>query len=167
MSVNIILSNIFIAHRSIRIPAALNGLYGLRPSYHRVPYTGSVNSMEGQDSLVSVLGPISNSLSGIKLFMQAISSYQPWLRDPLARRAPWDPEAYALSKHGRGKQLCFAVLWHDEQVMPHPPVTRALKMTKAALLAAGHQGWPFLTEIWSLLILSKLSIGSLINTPRS
>jgi amidase len=96
--------------------------------------------MEGQDSILSVLGPLSNSLSGIKLFMQTVSSYQPWLRDPLARRTPWNAEAYALSEHGGGKELCFAVLWNDQQVLPHPPVIRALEMTKAALIAAGHKG---------------------------
>lgn len=36
---------------SIRIPAAFQGLYALRPSYNRVPYCGSTNSMEGEASL--------------------------------------------------------------------------------------------------------------------
>lgn len=96
--------------------------------------------MEGQDSILSVLGPLSNSLSGIKLFMQAVSAYKPWLRDPLSRRAPWNEDAYALSEHGGGKQLCFGIIWHDNQLVPHPPVTRALEMTKEALIAAGHKG---------------------------
>lgn len=124
---------------SVRIPAGLNGIYGLRPSYGRVPYAGSVNSMEGQDSILSVLGPLSNSLSGIKLFMQAVSAYKPWLKDPIARRAPWNEDAYALTEHGGGQQLCFGIIWHDGQITPHPPVTRALEATKAALLAAGHK----------------------------
>lgn len=96
--------------------------------------------MQGQDSILSVLGPLSNSLSGIKLFMQAICAYKPWLRDPVARYAPWNEAAYALSEHGGGKQLCFGIMWDDRQVVPHPPVIRALEMTKSALIAAGHKG---------------------------
>jgi len=123
---------------SVRIPSAFNGLYGLRPSFGRVPYAGAVNSMQGQDSVPSVFGPISNSMSGIKAFLQAIISTQPWLKDPLAIRKKWDDEAYALSEHGGGKKLCFGILWSDGITVPHPPVTRALEMTKAALEAAGH-----------------------------
>ncbi|KAF7791824.1 hypothetical protein EIP86_002848 [Pleurotus ostreatoroseus] len=125
---------------SIRVPSHMNGVYGLRPSYHRVPYAGAANSMEGQDSIPSVFGPLSSSITGIKIFMQAVASSQPWLRDPLARRKKWDEEEYSLAEHGGGKSLCFAIMWHDGVVVPHPPVTRAMEMTKAALLAAGHKG---------------------------
>lgn len=34
---------------SIRIPAAFNGLYGIRPSSGRLPYEGMANSMDGQN----------------------------------------------------------------------------------------------------------------------
>lgn len=40
---------------SVRIPAAFQGLYGLRPSYNRVPYMHSTNSMEGKYSLTPPL----------------------------------------------------------------------------------------------------------------
>lgn len=79
-------------------------------------------------------------MSGIKLFMQAVAAYKPWLKDPLARKAPWDDEAYALSEHGGGKNMCFGIVWNDGAVVPHPPVIRALEMTKLALIAAGHKG---------------------------
>lgn len=118
----------------------MNGLYGLRPSYGRVPYAGAVNSMEGQDSIPSVFGPLSNSIAGIKIFMQAVASAKPWLRDPLARLKKWDEEEYSLAEHGGGKQLCFAIMWHDGLIVPHPPITRAMEMTKAALETAGHKG---------------------------
>ncbi|KAF9554987.1 amidase, partial [Agrocybe pediades] len=125
---------------SIRIPSAFNGLYGLRPSYGRVPYAGSVNSLEGQEAIPSVLGPISNSLGGLKSFMQSAAAQSPWLKDPMAVRKPWSEAEYHLSDHGEGKTpLCFAMLWHDEFVLPHPPVLRALERTKEALIRAGHQ----------------------------
>ena len=128
--------------RSVRIPAAMCGTYGLRPSYGRLPYAGAVNSIEGQDSIPSVLGPLSNSLEGLKILMKAVADAKPWLKDPLARRKKWDEEEYALVDHGHGKKLCFAILWNDGHVTAHPPILRALEMTKAALLAAGHKGTP-------------------------
>ncbi|KAH9951542.1 general amidase [Amylocystis lapponica] len=124
---------------SIRIPSLFNGLYALRPSTGRVPYAGCTNSMEGQDSELSVLGPMSNSLSGVKTFMQSVLSKRPWLHDPIAVRKAWDTEAYTLSEHGGGKELCFGIIWNDGVVTPSPPILRALEMTKAALLAAGHK----------------------------
>ncbi|KAI0068345.1 amidase signature enzyme [Artomyces pyxidatus] len=123
---------------SVRIPAALCGLYGLRPSYGRVPYGGAVNSMEGQDSLPSVLGPLSNNLSGIKTFMKSVLSKKPWLKDPLAVHKQWDEDEYQLSEHGGGKKLTFGIMWNDGTMVPQPPIIRALEMTKKALLDAGH-----------------------------
>ena len=72
--------------------------------------------------------------------MQAVAAGQPWLKDPLARRAPWDEELYRLTPYGGGKRLCFGFIWNDGLVVPHPPIIRALEITKAALLAAGHKG---------------------------
>ncbi|OCH96445.1 general amidase [Obba rivulosa] len=124
---------------SIRIPALCNGIYALRPSYRRVPYEGCVNSMLGQDSIPSVLGPLSNSLSGVKAFMKAVIGQKPWLKDPLAIRKHWDEEEYALVEHGGGKKLCLAIMWNDGITVPSPPITRALNMVKQALLTAGHE----------------------------
>lgn len=96
--------------------------------------------MEGQDSVPSVLGPLSSSLSGIKAFMQAIIAGSPWTKDPLAVRKAWDEEAYQLTEHGNGKDLVFAIMWDDGIIVPHPPITRGLEMTRKALLKAGHKG---------------------------
>ncbi|KAF9269992.1 general amidase [Marasmius fiardii PR-910] len=124
---------------SVRIPSACCGIYGLRPSTGRVPYSGCANSLEGQDSLLSVLGPMSNSVAGLKIFMKAIIDAKPWTKDPLAACKRWSEEEYQLADHGGGKQLCFAVLWDDGVVAPHPPILRGLEMTKKALISAGHR----------------------------
>ncbi|KAJ8456761.1 hypothetical protein ONZ45_g18588 [Pleurotus djamor] len=124
---------------SIRIPSALCGVYGLRPSCGRIPYAGCVNSMEGQDSAPSVLGPMSNSIAGLKLFTKAVIDQQPWLKDPLVVRKRWSQEEHDLVEHGYGKSLCFAILWNDGLVTPHPPILRGLAMVKDALVSAGHQ----------------------------
>ncbi|KAH9991619.1 general amidase [Russula compacta] len=136
---------------SIRIPAAMTGVYGFRPSYHRIPYEGSANSLEGLDTIPSVLGPLSTDLGGIKLFMQAVIGQKPWLRDPLTLRKHWDEDEYHLIEHGGGKKLTFGILWNDGLVVPQPP---------EAVIAAGHDviDWgPYkhaeiydtATDIWS------------------
>ncbi|KAJ7631228.1 general amidase [Roridomyces roridus] len=124
---------------SIRIPSAFCGVYGFRPSFHRVPYAGCVNSLEGEDAVVSVLGPHCNSLDGIKLFYKSVLSKDPWLKDPLVIRKRWSEEEYNLVDHGNGGQLCFAIMWDNGLVVPDPPIKRGLEMTKNALLAAGHK----------------------------
>ncbi|KZV89606.1 general amidase [Exidia glandulosa HHB12029] len=123
---------------SIRIPSACCGLYGLRPSFHRVTYRGAKNSMLGQDTIPSVAGPLCNSLEGVTVFMRAVLGQKPWLQDPLAMRKSWDEEAYQLVEHGGGKKLCFGFMWDDGDYKPLPPITRAMKLVKEALIAAGH-----------------------------
>lgn len=124
---------------SVRIPSAFCGIYGLRPSYGRVPYCGARNSLEGQDSILSVFGPMTSSIGGLKVFMKAVINSKPWLKDPLAVRKKWDEDEYDLVDHGSGKDLCFAIMWDDGVVVPHPPIRRSLEITKAALQKAGHK----------------------------
>jgi amidase len=124
---------------SIRIPSAFCGLYGLRPSYGRVPHYGTRDTLQGQDSVLPVLGPMTNSVAGVKIFMKAVVNAKPWLIDPLAVRKKWDEDEYNLVDHGSGKHLCFAIMWDDGVVVPHPPIRRSLEIAKAALQKAGHK----------------------------
>ena len=122
------------------MPSAFNGLYGLRPSANRFPQEGIVATMEGFDSVPGVLGPMTRSISGVKAFTKTVIDAKPWNMDPLMIRKAWDEDAYNLSDHGNGKDLCFAILWDNEVVLPHPPVRRALEQTKSALEKAGIKG---------------------------
>jgi amidase len=126
---------------SIRIPAAFNGLYGLRPSVGRLPYEGMANSFDGQGSLLSVVGPLATTADSLKFLTQALLSTSPWLHDPLTHEIPWRPTAeLAVSDpHTRTESpLSFAVLTHDGSCAVHPPVARALKMVVDTLRSRGH-----------------------------
>lgn len=108
---------------SIRSPAANNGLYGFKPTAFRVPTDGWGFVMAGADCIDTVVGPLSTSLGGLKLFMNTIISSKPWLSEPAIIPIPWN-SSYAITPF---QPLKIGVLWHDNVVKPHPPITRALQ----------------------------------------
>ncbi len=117
---------------SIRNPAANCGVYGLKPTAFRIPTDGWGYMMAGADTVESVLGPLSSSLYGLKLFMKTIIDSQPWLTEPALIPMPW--RSYAIPTD---RPLRIGVLWHDEIVRPHPPITRALQTVTDKLKAHG------------------------------
>ena len=112
---------------SIRSPAANCGVYGLRPTSYRIPREGGACTMTAQEQVVAVLGPLSTSLEGIKLFMKTVIAAKPWLIEPSLIPMSWSDHESHLSTTPSGKRLKIAVLWDDHVVKPHPPVTRALR----------------------------------------
>ncbi|KAF4614351.1 hypothetical protein G7Y89_g15387 [Cudoniella acicularis] len=128
---------------SIRIPAAFNGLYGIRPSSGRLPYEGMANSMDGQNTILSVVGPIGTSVGALKLVIKGILSREPWLHDPLVAEIPWRDEqeqaVLELVKQGGGGQLAFGIMRGDENVTPQPPVKRALDVVVKTVEKLGHK----------------------------
>ncbi|KAL8840740.1 MAG: hypothetical protein Q9170_001178 [Blastenia crenularia] len=121
---------------SIRIPAAFNGLYGIRPSSGRLPYEGMANSMDGQNSVLSVVGPLADSVSTLQLLVKSLLSQEPWLHDPLVHEIPWREDKAKVSQPS---SLSFAVLRHDGVVSPHPPIQRAIETVVKALKNKGHK----------------------------
>ncbi|MCJ1287720.1 hypothetical protein MMC26_007072 [Xylographa opegraphella] len=114
---------------SIRSPAANNGLYGLKPTAFRIPTDGWSSTMPGADPITTVIGPLSTSLEGVKLFMQTVLDSKPWLHEPALMPIAWN-SAFHISAD---KPLKIGVLWHDDVVKPHPPITRALKSVVSKL----------------------------------
>ncbi|KAF1972622.1 amidase [Bimuria novae-zelandiae CBS 107.79] len=131
---------------SIRIPAAFNGLYGIRPSTGRLPYEGMANSMDGQNTILSVVGPLAPTLGSLRLLVKAILSQQPWLHDPLVHEMPWrdshEREITTLlnpEDPNSGAKLCFGVIATDGIVTPTPPIRRAIDIVVNALRSQGHE----------------------------
>ena len=111
---------------SVRSPSANCGLYGVRPTSYRMPMKGQAATMAGQEQIVAVLGPLSTSLEGVKLFMKTIIDAKPWLHEPSLVPIPWRAKESHLVKSS-GKKLKVGVIWHDGVVKPHPPIVRALQ----------------------------------------
>ncbi|RDW85502.1 putative glutamyl-tRNA(Gln) amidotransferase subunit A [Coleophoma crateriformis] len=128
---------------SIRIPSLFNGLYGIRPSSGRLPYEGMANSMDGQNTILSVVGPIATSVASLQLAVKSILSTEPWLHDPLVAEIPWrDEQEQAVLdavKAGQGGQLAFGIRRTDGIVQPLPPVRRAMDIVVKTIEKLGHK----------------------------
>ena len=78
--------------------------------------------MAGADPIPGVIGPLSTSLQGIKLFMEIILKAKPWFSEPALIPLPWN-SSFEISPND---PLKIGVMWHDNVVTPHPPITRAM-----------------------------------------
>jgi amidase len=120
---------------SIRAPAAFNGLYGLKGTSSRISYKGNMNNSSGMGSASSI-GPMACSIRDLKLVTKVLVNDQQWLKDSSVVAKPWNEN----SESNETKRLSIGLIEWDESVMPHPPIRRALEMTKNRLLEAGHEG---------------------------
>lgn len=135
---------------SIRSPAVNCGVYGLKPTAFRLPTDGWGYTMAGADTVETVLGPLSTTLQGLKLFMKTIIDSEPWVEEPALIPMPWRPYSVPVDR-----PLRIGVLWHDGLVRPHPPITRALRSVANKLKAEGVEIIDFVPhlhdEAWAIL----------------
>ena len=98
------------------------------------------NSMDGQNSVLSVVGPLAHSARSLRLVIKGLLSQQPWLHDPLVHEIPWreDQEKQMLDLLNTSK-LAFGIYKDDGIVTPHPPVQRALDIAVKTLEKMGHK----------------------------
>jgi amidase len=119
---------------SIRVPAMCGGLYGIKPSFQRVPYAGQENGTGGGTSKIALspsAGPIAGSLRDCELFLQVISDAMPWERDPSTAYGLWDEQG------GIAKNPVLGVIRTDGVITPLPPVSKVLDETVQKLRKSG------------------------------
>lgn len=85
--------------------------------------------MAGADPVPGVIGPMSTSLEGIKLFMKTVIDAKPWLHEPALTPICWNSDFSGYTN----RPLKIAVMWNDGVVTPHPPIERELHETVAHL----------------------------------
>jgi len=89
---------------SVRYPAYACGVYGLRPSFQRVPaYNVTTPSRPFLFEMTSVQGPLARSVADIRLAWAAMAARDVrdpwWVPAPLAGYSPDTPVKVALCKH--------------------------------------------------------------------
>ncbi|KAE8392147.1 amidase signature domain-containing protein [Aspergillus alliaceus] len=130
---------------SIRVPSVFNGVFGIRPSSGRMPYEGAANSMDGQNMILSVVGPLATTARSLTLLFKAVLSQQPWYHDPLVLELPWrvdieEKTRALIEQSARGSpSLSFAIMRHDGLALPHPPIARAVEIVEQTLKRLGHK----------------------------
>jgi amidase len=73
---------------SIRIPASLSGVFGMKPTYGLIPYTGCIPI----DVSVDYLGPMAGNVEDLAALLQAVAGYDEGL-DP-RQRSDFEPPSY-------------------------------------------------------------------------
>jgi amidase len=101
------------------------------------------NSMDGMNSILSVVGPLATSVGALKLVTRCLLSKEPWLHDPLVCEIPWRDEqekaVLDIVRASSGGKLVFGVLKNDGLVQPQPPVLRALDILTKTAEKLGHK----------------------------
>ncbi|HEY0297267.1 MAG TPA: amidase [Bordetella sp.] len=116
---------------SIRYPAYVNGVYGLRPSFGRVPlYNATAQSSPGLTSqITSVAGLFARRAADLPLGLAALA--QPDPRDPWHVPAPLVAQEAPRLKVGVAAQV--------DGYETDPAVAQAIARTRAALQDAGYE----------------------------
>jgi len=87
----------------------------------------------GSDAILPATGPMCNSARDMRLLLSAVLS---------ARPASIDPSFFPVNlvvpdlSHALGRRLKVGLMIHDDVVLPHPPMLRALETAKERLKAS-------------------------------
>jgi amidase/aspartyl-tRNA(Asn)/glutamyl-tRNA(Gln) amidotransferase subunit A len=119
---------------SIRVPSSLCGVFGLKPTFGRLPRTGSYPFVASLDHL----GPFASSVRGLALAYDAMQG--PDAADPAcAQRAP-EPVTALLGRGAEG--LLIGVLGGWFRTMVQPAALAAVDRVAAALGTTRIVDWP-------------------------
>lgn len=123
---------------SIRTPANFNGIYGLCPSFGRLPLHSAPYTRPS--FINSVAGPMCQTVDGLEVYTKAVLSTRPWEWDPSCVPIPWNESiCHELMSTAQKTGLSFGFVATDGIVRPHPPIERGMKEVKEALQNAGHE----------------------------
>ncbi|XP_053841349.1 vitamin D3 hydroxylase-associated protein-like isoform X1 [Vidua macroura] len=123
---------------SIRLPSSFCGLCGLKPTAERLSLSGVTGPVNGILAVPCALGPMARDVDSLALCMKALLCQDMFQLDPTVPPIPFNEEVYSSSTPLR-------VGYYDtDGYFPLPPcMRRAVKETRRALQAAGHQLVPF------------------------
>ncbi|KAJ8073380.1 hypothetical protein PM082_011654 [Marasmius tenuissimus] len=120
---------------SIRLPAHVTGVYGLKGSAGRWPSERNQSSMEGLESLKTLGGPLTQRMGDMIDIWRGVINMKPWVYEPSCLPIPWRESEL---KDVTGRKLKWGVVWTDGLVPPSPACRRALTMAIDALRDEGH-----------------------------
>jgi len=117
---------------TIRIPAALNGVFGLKPTFGRVPVVG--HGVPGGSSVVH-LGPLGSTAADLAVFLEITSGAD--AGDPASTGQPPIEPGELMAAIGRGVRGLRIGIDEDEWSAASPNVAAAGRAALRALEAEG------------------------------
>ncbi|KAL2841043.1 amidase signature domain-containing protein [Aspergillus pseudoustus] len=139
---------------SVRMPAAVNGIVGYKPSGYRLPLDGRRilgTGVVGTTTFgpVTVTGFLGRSVRDVRFFAKLSANAKPWEKDPFLYPHPW--QSLALPD---AKRLRIGVWSSNGFLHLHPPVQRGFKTAQDRLRGAGVElvefHGPDISEVWEL-----------------
>ena len=124
---------------SIRQPASVTGIYGLRMTTQRTSHLCLQSPVLGIESLKPTNGPMANDVFSLELYAKAMAN-EAWKHDINALNKPWE----IFDSKGHFK---FGYVMDAGPVQLTPPVKRAMLTLVQKLQAAGLECVPFDTAI--------------------
>lgn len=119
---------------SIRVPSSLCGVFGLKPTFGRLPRTGSYPFVASLDHL----GPFGRSALDLALSYDAMQGHDP--RDPANHPRPLEPTTAAMAGGLAGLRIGVLGGWFREMALPE--ASSAVDTVAAALGATRVVDWP-------------------------
>ncbi|KAK5705370.1 hypothetical protein LTR97_002488 [Elasticomyces elasticus] len=129
---------------SVRIPSSFNGLWALKCSEGRLPYSGLATVLSGMPVASGSIGIMSADLAGVSTAFKCLLASRPWVSDINTLELPWRQDKFdAIRRRMRSDgatdgRLVIGVMRSDGHVMPQPPLLRAIDFTVQALQHCGY-----------------------------
>lgn len=120
---------------SIRVPAMCGGLYGVKPSWQRVPYSGQEGGLppgSGKLGIQASAGPIARSLRDCEGFLRVVARMGAWRYDADVVCGDWS----SMTDLG-GRTVRLGVVRSDGVIEPLPPIKKVLDDVVGALRRKG------------------------------
>ncbi|KAF2839400.1 amidase signature enzyme [Patellaria atrata CBS 101060] len=102
----------------LRVPAAFNGIFSLKPTHSRLSYRGVANVIPGETTYSSSVGVMGTSPDTIHLVLRSVVLTQPWIKDSNVVPILW-------AGTNDNKPLKLGILWTDGVVTTQPPIAVA------------------------------------------
>ncbi|VVT48438.1 uncharacterized protein SAPINGB_P001779 [Magnusiomyces paraingens] len=107
---------------SIRNPAAMNGVFGIKLTANRLPVGDTFFINGGSEAIAGAVGPMGRTIEICELLTKVVCDAEPWKISRELAAAPWNSDILKDKK-----KLTIGVNYTDGVVTPQPPVQRALK----------------------------------------
>lgn len=143
---------------SIRVPAHLSGICGLKPTPGRIPGIGHYPPCAGPFSIIGVVGPMARTISDLQLLFEVTAGYD--LGDPCSVPLPVQP----IYK-GEAQKLRIGYYEDDGYSSPTPETRTAVRMAAEVLKNAGFEVTPFrpqglerARELWEAIFVDGIAM---------